>query len=114
MYDCAQVVFTSLALFSVLIAPLNSFPWVINGCVEAAVSVRRLQRPALTRMHCPDAEAHSHLHACPCQSFPRQACAWQAACGQCMPSSYMHHLHHPFSDTASQSNTCIDACPDNG
>ncbi|BDA43676.1 probable multidrug resistance-associated protein 7 [Coccomyxa sp. Obi] len=40
----AEVVFTSLALFGVLIAPLNSFPWVINGCVEAIVSVRRLER----------------------------------------------------------------------
>lgn len=40
----AEVVFTSLALFGVLIAPLNSFPWVINGCVEAVVSVRRLER----------------------------------------------------------------------
>jgi ATP-binding cassette subfamily C (CFTR/MRP) protein 10 len=40
----AEVVFTSLALFGVLIAPLNSFPWVINGCVEAIVSMRRLQR----------------------------------------------------------------------
>jgi ATP-binding cassette subfamily C (CFTR/MRP) protein 10 len=40
----AEIVFTSLALFNVLIAPLNSFPWVINGCVEALVSVRRLQR----------------------------------------------------------------------
>lgn len=40
----AEIVFTSLALFGVLIAPLNSFPWVINGCVEAVVSVRRLER----------------------------------------------------------------------
>lgn len=39
----AEVVFTSLALFNVLIAPLNSFPWVLNGIVEAIVSVRRLQ-----------------------------------------------------------------------
>ena len=39
----AEVVFTSLALFNVLIAPLNSFPWVLNGTVEAVVSVRRLQ-----------------------------------------------------------------------
>ena len=36
-------VFTSLALFNVLIAPLNSFPWVINGTVEGLVSVYRLQ-----------------------------------------------------------------------
>ena len=40
----ATIVFTSLSLFNVLIAPLNSFPWVVNGIVEAIVSVRRLQR----------------------------------------------------------------------
>lgn len=40
----ASVVFTALALFGVLLAPLNSFPWVINGVVEAWVSVRRLQQ----------------------------------------------------------------------
>lgn len=40
----ASIVFTSLALFNVLIAPLNSFPWVVNGVIEAVVSVRRLQR----------------------------------------------------------------------
>eukprot|EP00884_Botryococcus_braunii_P005633 jgi/Botrbrau1/15070/Bobra.0286s0003.1 len=39
----AAVVFTSLALFGVLLAPLNSFPWVVNGVVEAMVSVTRLQ-----------------------------------------------------------------------
>ncbi|KAK9831669.1 hypothetical protein WJX74_005261 [Apatococcus lobatus] len=39
----ASAVFTSLALFNVLIAPLNSFPWVINGTVEGLVSVSRLQ-----------------------------------------------------------------------
>ena len=38
-----SAVFTSLALFNVLIAPLNSFPWVINGAVEGLVSVRRLE-----------------------------------------------------------------------
>jgi ABC-type multidrug transport system fused ATPase/permease subunit len=36
-------VFTSLALFNVLIAPLNAFPWVVNGVVEAVVSLRRIQ-----------------------------------------------------------------------
>ena len=40
----ASKVFTSLALFNVLIAPLNAFPWVVNGIVEAVVSMRRLQR----------------------------------------------------------------------
>ncbi len=32
-----------MALFNTLIGPLNSLPWVINGLVEAAVSLRRLQ-----------------------------------------------------------------------
>jgi ATP-binding cassette subfamily C (CFTR/MRP) protein 10 len=27
-----------------LIAPLNAFPWVINGLVEAHVSIKRVQR----------------------------------------------------------------------
>jgi len=37
-------VFTSLALFALLISPLNSFPWVSNGLVEAHVSLKRVQR----------------------------------------------------------------------
>lgn len=36
-------VFTSLALFNMLISPLNSFPWVINGLVQAYVSFKRIQ-----------------------------------------------------------------------
>ena len=27
-----QVVFTSLALFNVLLGPINALPWVLNGC----------------------------------------------------------------------------------
>ena len=37
-------VFTSLALFNMLIGPLNAFPWVVNGLVEAWVSVKRVQQ----------------------------------------------------------------------
>ncbi|KAH8938123.1 hypothetical protein BDL97_16G065900 [Sphagnum fallax] len=40
----AATVFTSLSLFNILIGPLNSFPWVINGILEAQVSARRLRR----------------------------------------------------------------------
>ena len=36
--------FTSLSLFSILIAPLNAYPWVISGLVEAWVSFKRVQR----------------------------------------------------------------------
>ncbi|CAF1242551.1 unnamed protein product [Adineta steineri] len=32
------------ALFALLISPLNSFPWVINGLVESYVSLKRVQR----------------------------------------------------------------------
>ncbi|VDP78169.1 unnamed protein product [Echinostoma caproni] len=38
----APVVFTCLSLFGMLIGPMNAFPWVINGVIEAIVSVRRL------------------------------------------------------------------------
>jgi ATP-binding cassette subfamily C (CFTR/MRP) protein 10 len=37
------LVFTSLSIFNMLITPLNAFPWVVNGLVEALVSLRRLQ-----------------------------------------------------------------------
>nr|XP_043635452.1 ABC transporter C family member 13 isoform X2 [Erigeron canadensis] len=38
----AATVFTCLALFNNLISPLNSFPWVINGLIDAFISTRRL------------------------------------------------------------------------
>ncbi|XP_053191606.1 ATP-binding cassette sub-family C member 10 isoform X2 [Scomber japonicus] len=40
----AAKVFTTLALVGMLIFPLNSFPWVINGILEAKVSLDRIQR----------------------------------------------------------------------
>ncbi|XP_057968870.1 ABC transporter C family member 13 isoform X3 [Malania oleifera] len=40
----AAMVFTCLALFNTLISPLNSFPWVINGLIDAIISIRRLSR----------------------------------------------------------------------
>lgn len=36
--------FTTLALVGILIIPLNSFPWVLNGILEAKVSLERIQR----------------------------------------------------------------------
>lgn len=39
----SAAVFTSLALFGVLVAPLNALPWVLTGMIEASVSLRRLQ-----------------------------------------------------------------------
>ncbi|CAJ0591312.1 unnamed protein product [Cylicocyclus nassatus] len=40
----AAKAFTCLALVNILIMPLNAFPWVLNGLVEALVSLRRLRR----------------------------------------------------------------------
>lgn len=37
-------VFTTLALVGMLIVPLNAFPWVLNGVLEASVSLERIQR----------------------------------------------------------------------
>ena len=40
----AATVFTTIALLNMLIAPLNAFPWVLNGLTEAWVSIKRVQR----------------------------------------------------------------------
>lgn len=37
-------VFTSLALLSMLIMPLNALPWVLNGLMETLVSMQRLEK----------------------------------------------------------------------
>lgn len=39
-----KTVFTSMALLNMLISPLNAFPWVLNGLMEAWVSIKRIQR----------------------------------------------------------------------
>eukprot|EP00741_Cyanophora_paradoxa_P013906 tig00020723_g13424.t1 len=45
----AATVFPALALFQMLVHPINAFPWVVNGLVEANVSRRRVQRLLLAR-----------------------------------------------------------------
>ncbi|XP_071734179.1 LOW QUALITY PROTEIN: ABC transporter C family member 13-like [Rutidosis leptorrhynchoides] len=40
----AATVFTCPALFNNLISPLNSFPWVINGLIDAIISTRQLSK----------------------------------------------------------------------
>nr|XP_025044578.1 multidrug resistance-associated protein 7 [Pelodiscus sinensis] len=40
----ATKVFTALALVGMLIFPLNNFPWVLNGVLDAKVSLDRIQR----------------------------------------------------------------------
>uniref|UniRef100_A0A1A8UY92 ATP-binding cassette sub-family C member 10 n=1 Tax=Nothobranchius furzeri TaxID=105023 RepID=A0A1A8UY92_NOTFU len=40
----AAKVFTTVALVGMLIVPLNAFPWVLSGILEAKVSLERIQR----------------------------------------------------------------------
>ncbi|OQU75975.1 hypothetical protein SORBI_3010G066200 [Sorghum bicolor] len=47
----AATVFTCVALFNTLISPLNSFPWVINGMIDAVISSRRLSNYLSTPEH---------------------------------------------------------------
>ncbi|KAL4559871.1 hypothetical protein LXL04_032017 [Taraxacum kok-saghyz] len=51
----AATVFTCLALFNNLISPLNSFPWVINGLIDAVISTRRLTK----FLSCSEHEPHT-------------------------------------------------------
>nr|XP_044632655.1 ATP-binding cassette sub-family C member 10 isoform X3 [Equus asinus] len=51
----ATKVFTALALVRMLILPLNNFPWVINGLLEAKVSLDRIQRFLDLPNHNPEA-----------------------------------------------------------
>lgn len=57
----AACVFTTIALLNMLIAPLNAFPWVLNGLVEAWVSVTRIQK-LLTLS---DLDLHEYYHPLP-------------------------------------------------
>ncbi|KAK2707578.1 ATP-binding cassette sub-family C member 10-like isoform X2 [Artemia franciscana] len=44
-YDLvASKVFTSLALFNMLLFPLNALPWIFNGIIEAYISLKRVQQ----------------------------------------------------------------------
>ncbi|XP_031418000.1 ATP-binding cassette sub-family C member 10-like [Clupea harengus] len=57
----AAKVFTTLALVGMLILPLNSFPWVLNGTLEAKVSLDRIQR--FLRLHNQDLGAYYNKDA---------------------------------------------------
>lgn len=39
----ASTTYTSVALLNLLIGPLNAFPWVLNGLIEAWISIKRVQ-----------------------------------------------------------------------
>nr|CAD7396002.1 unnamed protein product [Timema poppensis] len=65
----AATVFTSMALLNMLIAPLNAFPWVLNGLMESWVSLKRIQRlmkvPYKFGMDMPDLDLKSYYTTLP-------------------------------------------------
>ncbi|KAI3939222.1 hypothetical protein MKX01_002090 [Papaver californicum] len=61
----AATVFTCLSLFNILISPLNSFPWVINGLIDAIISTRRLAK----FLSCPEHISQRVLAADPSSKF---------------------------------------------
>lgn len=60
----AAKVFTSIALFNMLISPLNALPWVLNGVVEAWVSVKRINK-LLQEAEISNAELYSRIPPSP-------------------------------------------------
>jgi ABC-type multidrug transport system fused ATPase/permease subunit len=46
----ATIVFTCLALFNILIRPLNATPWIINALIEGRISVKRVNK----YLNCPE------------------------------------------------------------
>uniref|UniRef100_A0A8C7QFD4 ATP-binding cassette, sub-family C (CFTR/MRP), member 10 n=1 Tax=Oncorhynchus mykiss TaxID=8022 RepID=A0A8C7QFD4_ONCMY len=62
----AAKVFTTLALVGMLILPLNSFPWVLNGTLEAKVSLDRIQR--FLKLPNQDLDAYFSHGGCVCVS----------------------------------------------
>lgn len=52
----AATAFASVALLNMLIGPLNAFPWVMNGLVEAYVSLKRVQ----SYLDLPDIDLHKY------------------------------------------------------
>ena len=78
----------ALALFVALIMPLNAYPWVINGAIEATVSGKRLATffvwPSCGRLHilCADKRATGCSRAARCDSHSRSSrhtrwCRWK-------------------------------------
>lgn len=55
----ASEVFTTLALLNMLIFPMNAYPWIINGAVEAFVSIRRLSLILVEPKYDSDEDSHN-------------------------------------------------------
>ncbi|CAH2078696.1 unnamed protein product [Thlaspi arvense] len=79
----AATVFTCLALFNSLISPLNSFPWVINGLIDAFISTRRVSKFLCCMEHNKDSSIDSGLISEDLAVFVENAsCIWSSNVGE--------------------------------
>uniref|UniRef100_A0A1I8HCF8 ABC-type xenobiotic transporter n=1 Tax=Macrostomum lignano TaxID=282301 RepID=A0A1I8HCF8_9PLAT len=62
----AAKAFTCIALFGMLITPLNALPWVVNGLMEARVSLRRVDNFLRCREMPPQSEAGEWIVSAGC------------------------------------------------
>ncbi|WZY85088.1 hypothetical protein YC2023_031472 [Brassica napus] len=75
----AATVFTCLALFNSLISPLNSFPWVINGLIDAFISTRRVGKFLRCLEHNKDSSTDTGLISEDLAVFVEDAsCTWSS------------------------------------
>ncbi|CAL9222685.1 unnamed protein product [Arabidopsis halleri] len=75
----AATVFTCLALFNSLISPLNSFPWVINGLIDAFISTRRVSKFLCCLEHSRDSSLDSGLTSEELAVFMEDSsCTWSS------------------------------------
>ncbi|CAK7336312.1 unnamed protein product [Dovyalis caffra] len=90
----AATVFTCLALFNNLISPLNSFPWVINGLIDAFISTRRL-----SRFLCCSEHKHELKQKAECQDMAvtvhDACCAWSSS-EEKQPNLVLNHVNLCF------------------
>ncbi|CAM9097657.1 unnamed protein product, partial [Laminaria digitata] len=72
-------VFAAISLLQMLIHPMNAFPWVINGIVEANVSKDRLEKLLLRTME-PSSQLENGEYDTGAESDPDEAIvSWQGA-----------------------------------
>uniref|UniRef100_A0A8C7QG61 ATP-binding cassette, sub-family C (CFTR/MRP), member 10 n=1 Tax=Oncorhynchus mykiss TaxID=8022 RepID=A0A8C7QG61_ONCMY len=80
----AAKVFTTLALVGMLILPLNSFPWVLNGTLEAKVSLDRIQR--FLKLPNQDLDAYFSHGGCDTIVMSQGTFSWQGPGGPDQPT----------------------------
>ncbi|KAH8410367.1 hypothetical protein KR215_000850, partial [Drosophila sulfurigaster] len=91
----ASTTYTSVALLYMLIGPLNAFPWVLNGLVEAWVSLRRVQQ----LLDVPNLEYSSYYNPIMRGSGSSSACDGATSVLQIKNASFVHDSNEQETET---------------